>query len=124
MRRLSDVYREPGDVPENPSSADPVHRRPCRVPPRTRSRVPRPSQRHRQGFRPRSDAQTQPGVRHEVPHAGRVSTPHSYVLHILICIHPFSVDKCVVKLESDVCCRLQVAPFGESYGGNRRPGRK
>jgi len=26
--------------------------------------------------------------------------------------------------ESDVCCRLQVAPSGESYGGNRRPGRK
>ena len=25
------------------------------------------------------------------------------------------------KLESDVCCRLQVAPSGESYGGNRRP---
>ena len=23
------------------------------------------------------------------------------------------------KLESDVCCRLQVAPSGESYGGNR-----
>jgi len=22
------------------------------------------------------------------------------------------------KLESDVCCRLQVAPSGESYGGN------
>jgi len=21
-----------------------------------------------------------------------------------------------------VCCRLQVAPSGESYGGNRRPG--
>jgi len=29
-----------------------------------------------------------------------------------------------VKLESDVCCRLQVAPSGESYEGNRRPGRK
>ena len=28
------------------------------------------------------------------------------------------------KLESDVCCRLQVAPPGERYGGNRRPGRK
>ena len=28
------------------------------------------------------------------------------------------------KLESDACCRLQVAPSGESYGGNRRPGRK
>ena len=27
------------------------------------------------------------------------------------------------KLESDVCCRLRVAPSGESYGGNRRPGR-
>ena len=27
------------------------------------------------------------------------------------------------KLESDVCCRLQVAPSGESYGGNRRPGK-
>jgi len=27
-------------------------------------------------------------------------------------------------LESDVCCRLQVAPSGKSYGGNRRPGRK
>ena len=26
--------------------------------------------------------------------------------------------------ESDVCCRLQVAPPGERYGGNRRPGRK
>ena len=26
------------------------------------------------------------------------------------------------KLESDVCCRLQIAPSGESYGGNRRPG--
>jgi len=25
------------------------------------------------------------------------------------------------KLESDVCCRLQVAPSGESYEGNRRP---
>ena len=25
------------------------------------------------------------------------------------------------KLESDVCCRLQVAPSGESCGGNRRP---
>jgi len=24
------------------------------------------------------------------------------------------------KLESDVCCRLQVAPSGENYGGNRR----
>jgi len=23
------------------------------------------------------------------------------------------------KLESDVCCRLQVVPSGESYGGNR-----
>jgi len=29
-----------------------------------------------------------------------------------------------LKLESDVCCHLQVAPSGESYGGNRRPGRK
>jgi len=28
------------------------------------------------------------------------------------------------ELESDVCCRLQVAPSAESYGGNRRPGRK
>ena len=28
------------------------------------------------------------------------------------------------KLESDVCYRLQVAPSGESYGRNRRPGRK
>jgi len=28
------------------------------------------------------------------------------------------------KLESDVCCCLQVAPSGESYGGNCRPGRK
>ena len=28
------------------------------------------------------------------------------------------------KLESDVCCRLQVAPPGERHGGNRRPGRK
>jgi len=28
------------------------------------------------------------------------------------------------KLKSDVCCRLQVAPSGERYGGNRRPGRK
>ena len=27
------------------------------------------------------------------------------------------------KLESDVCCRLQVAPSGESYEGKRRPGR-
>jgi len=26
------------------------------------------------------------------------------------------------KLESDVCCRLQVAPSVESYGGNRRHG--
>ena len=25
------------------------------------------------------------------------------------------------QLESDVCCRLQVAPSGESYEGNRRP---
>jgi len=25
------------------------------------------------------------------------------------------------QLESDVCCRLQVAPSGESYGGNRMP---
>jgi len=28
------------------------------------------------------------------------------------------------KLESDVCCRLQVAPSDESYEGKRRPGRK
>ena len=28
------------------------------------------------------------------------------------------------KLESGVCCRLQVAPSGESYEGKRRPGRK
>jgi len=28
------------------------------------------------------------------------------------------------KLESNVCCRLQIAPSGESYGGNGRPGRK
>jgi len=28
------------------------------------------------------------------------------------------------KLESDVCCSLQVAPSGESYEGKRRPGRK
>jgi len=28
------------------------------------------------------------------------------------------------KQKSDVCCRLQVAPSGERYGGNRRPGRK
>ena len=28
------------------------------------------------------------------------------------------------KLESDVCCHLQVAPSGESYEGKRRPGRK
>ena len=28
------------------------------------------------------------------------------------------------SLELDVCCRLQLAPSGESYGGNRRPGRK
>ena len=27
-------------------------------------------------------------------------------------------------LESDVCCRLQVAPSGESYEGKRRPGRE
>ena len=30
----------------------------------------------------------------------------------------------VVWLESDVCCRLQVALSGESYEGKRRPGRK
>jgi len=28
------------------------------------------------------------------------------------------------KLELDLCCRLQVAPSGESYEGKRRPGRK
>jgi len=28
------------------------------------------------------------------------------------------------KLESDVCCRLQEAPSGESYEGKRSPGRK
>jgi len=28
------------------------------------------------------------------------------------------------KLESDVCCHLQVVPSGESYEGKRRPGRK
>jgi len=28
------------------------------------------------------------------------------------------------KLESDVCCRLQVASSGQSYKGKRRPGRK
>ena len=28
------------------------------------------------------------------------------------------------KLESDVCCRLHVAPSGEIYEGKRRPGRK
>ena len=33
-------------------------------------------------------------------------------------------DKMSSKLESDVCCRLQVAPSGESYGGNCRPGKK
>jgi len=38
--------------------------------------------------------------------------------------HHFWVDKWVVKLEPDVRCRLQVAPSGESYEGNRRPGRK
>ena len=27
-------------------------------------------------------------------------------------------------MESEVCCRLQVSPSGESYEGNRRPGRK
>ena len=27
------------------------------------------------------------------------------------------------KLESDVCCRLQVTRSGESYGGNRKPGK-
>jgi len=27
----------------------------------------------------------------------------------------FRVDKMSSKLESDVCCRLQVAPSGESY---------
>ena len=39
-------------------------------------------------------------------------------------VHPFGVDKMSSKLESDVCCRLQVAPSGESYEGKRRPGRK
>ena len=34
------------------------------------------------------------------------------------------VDKMSIKLESDVCCRLQVAPSVESYEGKRRPGRK
>ena len=34
------------------------------------------------------------------------------------------VDKMSSKLESDVCCRLQVAPPGESYEGKRRPGGK
>ena len=38
--------------------------------------------------------------------------------------HPFGVDKMSCKLESDVCCHLQVAPSGESYEGKRRPGRK
>ena len=38
--------------------------------------------------------------------------------------HPFGVDKMSSKLESDVCCRLQVAPSGESYEGKRRPDRK
>ena len=28
------------------------------------------------------------------------------------------------KLESDVCCRLQIVPSGESYEGKRRSGRK
>ena len=37
---------------------------------------------------------------------------------------PFGVDKMSSKLESDVCCRLQVAPSGKSYEGKRRPGRK
>jgi len=28
------------------------------------------------------------------------------------------------KLESDVCCRLQLAPTGESYGGNQQAWQK
>ena len=36
----------------------------------------------------------------------------------------FRVDKMSSKLESDVYCRLQVAPSGESYEGKRRPNRK
>ena len=38
--------------------------------------------------------------------------------------HPSGVDKMSSKLESDVCCRLQVAPSGERYEGKRRPSRK
>ena len=41
-----------------------------------------------------------------------------------LAFHPFGVDKMSSKLESDVCCRLQVAPSGESYESKRRPGRK
>ena len=35
-----------------------------------------------------------------------------------------TLPKMSSKVESDVCCRLQVAPSGDSYEGKRRPGRK
>ena len=37
---------------------------------------------------------------------------------------PFILSGSSSKLESDVCCRLQVTPSSESYEGKRRPGRK
>jgi len=68
----SDIHRQPSHLPENTTAADPVYRRACRTAPGEGSRVSRPSQRYRQGWRPWTDLETQPSVRHEVPDAGRI----------------------------------------------------
>ena len=49
---------------------------------------------------------------------------HTHTRLTALCPGLPGVDKMSSKLESDVCCRLQVAPSGESYEGKRRPGRK
>ena len=53
-------------------------------------------------------------------HSGRTSVSDWRTFPVLRSTCSWWVTTNVSK-PSDVCCRLQVAPSGESYGGNRRP---
>ena len=66
----ADLHRQPGDLSEGPSTADSDDRQPVGGAPAERPWVPGPAQCHRQGRGHGADPQTEPGLRHEVHHAG------------------------------------------------------
>ena len=67
-------HRQSEHLPEDLTTADPDHRRPHNVTRGPWVRLPWPFELHRQGRGSRFDIETQPGLRHEVRHAGLQQT--------------------------------------------------